>query len=139
MIATVGRSFREGVEGVGRAGSFVADSAGASRDVRTWLPLAVAHARTLGVDSLLSRARASWFDQERRDVVGRVIADGSATVDQPRRVVGRPAARNESARAVRANRPARGGARRFIYRDWRSPANRRRYRDGGAAAEGDER
>ena len=52
MIATIGRSFREGVEGVGRAGSFVAESAGASRDVRTWLPLAVAQARSLGVDSL---------------------------------------------------------------------------------------
>src|SRR5688572_11282211 len=52
MIATIGRSVREGVEGVGRAGSFVAESAGASRDVRTWLPLAVTHARSLGVNSL---------------------------------------------------------------------------------------
>jgi phospholipid/cholesterol/gamma-HCH transport system permease protein len=52
MIAAIGRSFREGVEGVGRAGHFVAESAGAMRDVRTWLPLATMHARTLGVDSL---------------------------------------------------------------------------------------
>ena len=52
MISAVGRSFREGVEGVGRAGHFVAESAGATRDFGTWLPLATAHARTLGVDSL---------------------------------------------------------------------------------------
>ena len=52
MISAVGRAFREGVEGVGRAGHFVAESAGATRDFGTWLPLATAHARTLGVDSL---------------------------------------------------------------------------------------
>jgi phospholipid/cholesterol/gamma-HCH transport system permease protein len=52
MIAAIGRSVREGVEAVGRAGHFVAESAIATRDVKTWLPLATAHARTLGVDSL---------------------------------------------------------------------------------------
>jgi phospholipid/cholesterol/gamma-HCH transport system permease protein len=52
MIAAIGRTFREGVEEVGRAGQFVAVSAGASRDVRTWLPLVTLHARSLGVDSL---------------------------------------------------------------------------------------
>src|SRR5687768_3745345 len=52
MIAAIGRSVREGVEGVGRAGHFVAESAAATRDVRTWLPLATTHARSLGVDSL---------------------------------------------------------------------------------------
>ena len=52
MIAAIGRSVREGVEGVGRAGHFVAESAGAVRDLRTWVPLATAQARTLGVDSL---------------------------------------------------------------------------------------
>src|SRR5687767_2138072 len=52
MIAAIGRTFREGVEEVGRAGQFVAESAAATRDVRTWLPLATTHARSLGVDSL---------------------------------------------------------------------------------------
>ena len=52
MIATIGRTFREGVEEVGRAGQFVVESAGASRDLRTWLPLVTMHARQLGVDSL---------------------------------------------------------------------------------------
>jgi len=52
MIAAIGRTFREGVEEVGRAGGFVADSAGASRDVGTWLPRVTMHARMLGVDSL---------------------------------------------------------------------------------------
>jgi len=52
MIAAIGRTFREGVEEVGRAGQFVAVSAGASRDLRTWLPLVTMHARTLGVNSL---------------------------------------------------------------------------------------
>ena len=52
MIATIGRTFREGVEEVGRAGQFVVESAGASRDLRAWLPLVTMHARQLGVDSL---------------------------------------------------------------------------------------
>src|SRR3954469_86215 len=52
MIATIGRTFREGIEEVGRAGGFVAESAGASRDMRTWLPRVTMHARMLGVDSL---------------------------------------------------------------------------------------
>src|SRR5688572_22178078 len=52
MIAAIGRTFREGVEEVGRAGQFVVVSAGASRDLRTWLPLFTMHARTLGVNSL---------------------------------------------------------------------------------------
>src|SRR3954471_3678960 len=52
MIAAIGRTFREGVEEVGRAGDFVAESAGASRDLRTWLPRVTMHARMLGVDSL---------------------------------------------------------------------------------------
>jgi phospholipid/cholesterol/gamma-HCH transport system permease protein len=52
MIAAIGRSFREGVEGVGRASQFVADSAGATRELRTWAPLATAQARALGVNSL---------------------------------------------------------------------------------------
>ena len=41
---------REGVEEVGRAGQFVAESAGATRDLRTWGPLVTMHARSLGVD-----------------------------------------------------------------------------------------
>jgi phospholipid/cholesterol/gamma-HCH transport system permease protein len=52
MIAAIGRTFREGVEEVGRTSEFVAYSAGASRDVRTWLPRVTMHARVLGVDSL---------------------------------------------------------------------------------------
>ena len=52
MIAAIGRTFREGVEEVGRAGDFVAESAVASRDLRTWGPLVTMHARMLGVDSL---------------------------------------------------------------------------------------
>jgi phospholipid/cholesterol/gamma-HCH transport system permease protein len=52
MIAAIGRTFREGVEEVGRAGGFVVDSAGATRDVGTWLPRVTMHARLLGVDSL---------------------------------------------------------------------------------------
>ena len=52
MIATIGRTFREGVEEVGRAGHFVMESAAATRDLRTWLPLVTLHARSLGVDSL---------------------------------------------------------------------------------------
>jgi phospholipid/cholesterol/gamma-HCH transport system permease protein len=52
MIAAIGRTFREGVEEVGRAGGFIAESAGASRDVSTWLPRVTMHARMLGVDSL---------------------------------------------------------------------------------------
>ena len=52
MIAAIGRTFREGVEEVGRAGGFIAESAGSSRDVATWLPRVTMHARMLGVDSL---------------------------------------------------------------------------------------
>ena len=52
MIAAIGRTFREGVEGVGRAGRFVAASTSAARDVRTWVPLTTLHARALGVHSL---------------------------------------------------------------------------------------
>lgn len=52
MIAAIGRTFREGVEEVGRAGGFIAESAGAARDVGTWLPRVTMHARMLGVDSL---------------------------------------------------------------------------------------
>lgn len=52
MITAIGRTVREGVEGVGRAGHFVAESAGATRELRTWLPLATTHARALGVNSL---------------------------------------------------------------------------------------
>ena len=61
MIAAIGRTFREGVEEVGRAGQFVATSAGASRDLRTWLPLFAHHARTLGVDSLSIAAFIALF------------------------------------------------------------------------------
>ena len=50
MITAIGRTVREGVEGVGRAGHFVAESAGATRELRTWLPLATTHARALGVN-----------------------------------------------------------------------------------------
>ena len=52
MIAAIGRTFREGVEEVGRAGRFFVESASATRDLRTWLPLVTLHARALGVDSL---------------------------------------------------------------------------------------
>jgi phospholipid/cholesterol/gamma-HCH transport system permease protein len=52
MIAAIGRTVREGVEEVGRAGEFVAESAGATRELRTWLPFVTMHARLLGVDSL---------------------------------------------------------------------------------------
>lgn len=52
MIEAIGRYVREGVESAGRAGGFVAASAGASRDVRTWVPMVTMHARNLGVDSL---------------------------------------------------------------------------------------
>jgi phospholipid/cholesterol/gamma-HCH transport system permease protein len=52
MIAAIGRTFREGVEEVGRAGEFVADSAGGVREFGTWLPRLTMHARMLGVDSL---------------------------------------------------------------------------------------
>ena len=52
MIAAIGRTFREGVEEVGRAGQFFVESASATRDLRTWLPLVTLHARALGVDSL---------------------------------------------------------------------------------------
>ena len=52
MIAAIGRGFREGVEDIGRAGEFVAESAGAMRDLGTWAPRVTLHARMLGVDSL---------------------------------------------------------------------------------------
>ena len=52
MIAAIGRTFREGVEEVGRAGEFIADSAVGTREVETWLPRLTMHARLLGVDSL---------------------------------------------------------------------------------------
>ena len=52
MIAAIGRTFREGVEEVGRAGEFIADSAVGTREVVTWLPRLTMHARLLGVDSL---------------------------------------------------------------------------------------
>jgi phospholipid/cholesterol/gamma-HCH transport system permease protein len=52
MITAIGRTFREGVEGVGRAGDFAAESIRGAREVRTWMPLATGHARSLGVDSL---------------------------------------------------------------------------------------
>jgi hypothetical protein len=37
MIAAIGRTFRAEGEEVGRAGGFIAESAGAARDVGTWL------------------------------------------------------------------------------------------------------
>lgn len=52
MIATIGRTVREELEEVGRAGAFVAESAIGSRELGTWLPLVTMHARLLGVDSL---------------------------------------------------------------------------------------
>lgn len=61
MIAAIGRTFREGVEEVGRAGQFVATSAAACRELRTWLPLVTHHARTLGVDSLSIAAFIALF------------------------------------------------------------------------------
>ena len=52
MITYVGRRTRESLEAVGGVAHFVADSARAAADVRTWAPLAGTHARLLGVDSL---------------------------------------------------------------------------------------
>jgi phospholipid/cholesterol/gamma-HCH transport system permease protein len=51
-IAAVGGGVRRGVEAVGRAGTYLADSARGLADVGTWWPLVVTQARLLGVDSL---------------------------------------------------------------------------------------
>jgi phospholipid/cholesterol/gamma-HCH transport system permease protein len=52
VIESVGRRGRARIEGLGRAGRFVAITARSFADVRTWGPLATLHARALGVDSL---------------------------------------------------------------------------------------
>ena len=51
-IATLGRWGRQRIEGLGRSGRFVADTLVASRNIGTWKPNAIAHARELGVNSL---------------------------------------------------------------------------------------
>ena len=51
-IATLGRWGRERVEGLGRSGRFVGDTLVAVRDVGTWWPETMGHARALGVGSL---------------------------------------------------------------------------------------
>ncbi len=51
-VEDLGRTTRTSVEGAGRAARFVAETARAARDVRTWGPEATAQARSLGVDSL---------------------------------------------------------------------------------------
>lgn len=51
-IETLGRWGRERVEGLGRSGRFAADTLVAVRDVGTWWPQTMPHARALGVDSL---------------------------------------------------------------------------------------
>jgi len=52
VITRIGRRTREGLEAVGRAARFAAESGRAVRAVRTWAPSATMHARLLGVDSL---------------------------------------------------------------------------------------
>ncbi|HEX6313643.1 MAG TPA: ABC transporter permease [Gemmatimonadaceae bacterium] len=51
-IATLGRWGRERVEGLGRSGRFVGGTVVAARDVATWWPQVMLHARALGVNSL---------------------------------------------------------------------------------------
>src|SRR5688572_10172286 len=51
-IEVVGRAARSRIERVGDVAAFVADTARAARDVRTWAPEAAQQARRLGVDSL---------------------------------------------------------------------------------------
>ena len=51
-IATLGRWGRERVEGLGRSGRFIGDTLVAVRDVGTWWPETMGHARALGVGSL---------------------------------------------------------------------------------------
>jgi phospholipid/cholesterol/gamma-HCH transport system permease protein len=51
-IERVGQATRSRIERVGDIAAFIADTARAARDVRTWGPEAVPQARRLGVDSL---------------------------------------------------------------------------------------
>jgi phospholipid/cholesterol/gamma-HCH transport system permease protein len=51
-IAALGRWGRQRIEGLGRSGRFVGDTLVATRDVGTWWPQTMLHARSLGVDSL---------------------------------------------------------------------------------------
>jgi len=51
-VEIVGRAARSRIERVGDVAAFVADTARAARDVRTWGPEAAQQARRLGVDSL---------------------------------------------------------------------------------------
>ena len=52
VVKGIGRSAREMVSGLGRAGRFAAESAAASRDVATWWPQTTPQALELGVRSL---------------------------------------------------------------------------------------
>jgi phospholipid/cholesterol/gamma-HCH transport system permease protein len=51
-VEVVGRATRSRIERVGDIAAFVADTARAARDVRTWGPEATLQARRLGVDSM---------------------------------------------------------------------------------------
>jgi phospholipid/cholesterol/gamma-HCH transport system permease protein len=52
VVELVGRAARRRVERVGDVAAFVADTARAGRDFRTWVPELSQQARRLGVDSL---------------------------------------------------------------------------------------
>ena len=52
QVERVGRVSRRTIESAGRGGRFVTDVARALADVRTWAPLTMAQARSLGVGSL---------------------------------------------------------------------------------------
>jgi phospholipid/cholesterol/gamma-HCH transport system permease protein len=52
VVESLGRSTRTGVERVGEAAAFVADTGRAAPDTGTWLPEVMKQARRLGVDSV---------------------------------------------------------------------------------------
>lgn len=60
-VEVVGRATRSRIERVGDVAAFVADTARAARDVRTWGPEVTPQARRLGVDSSEVRANPKKF------------------------------------------------------------------------------
>ena len=52
VVETLGRATRSGVERIGAAAAFVADTGRAAPDTRTWMPELMKQAQRLGVDSI---------------------------------------------------------------------------------------
>lgn len=84
MIASVGRSVRESLEGLGSAGRIAMEAVRALRDVRTWGPLLTDQMRKLGVGSLPIGILIAAF----MGIVLALLASYSFTNSVPRYLVG---------------------------------------------------